>query len=155
MTKEAPLLSTLVQRLRGIYVLGVNDGAGLLDGKDTFTRNFGTTPIKEEAALRIEQLEEFIRQLGYPLEGVAYEPKPNDGRFPYTYACDQIRKWGGREVGEEGLGGVSYTSPNLSRADASRLYSKFAQALGLNERWVAEKIAESYLADEAEENKSS
>lgn len=30
----------LVDRLRGIYVLPVNDGLGLLDGKDTFTRDF-------------------------------------------------------------------------------------------------------------------
>lgn len=53
---EAPLLSTLVERLRGVYRLGVNDGAGLLDGKDTFTSDFGTTPIKAEAADYIEKL---------------------------------------------------------------------------------------------------
>ena len=49
--------STLVDRLRGIYNIAVNDGAGLLDGKDTYTREFGTTPIQSEAADRIEQLE--------------------------------------------------------------------------------------------------
>lgn len=30
----------LVDRLRGIYTMPVNDGLGLLDGKDTFTRDF-------------------------------------------------------------------------------------------------------------------
>lgn len=49
--------STLVDRLRGIYNIPVNDGAGPLDGKDTYTREFGTTPIQSEAADRIEQLE--------------------------------------------------------------------------------------------------
>ena len=56
MSREAPLLSTIVNRLRGIYTLGVNDGAGLLDGKDTFTRKFDTPPIQQEAADAIEAL---------------------------------------------------------------------------------------------------
>jgi hypothetical protein len=49
----------LVDRLRGIYTISVNDGAGPLNGKDTFTpaEPFPTTPIKKEAADRIEQLE--------------------------------------------------------------------------------------------------
>lgn len=46
----------LTDRLRGIYTIPVNDGAGLLDGKDTFTRNFETTPIQHEAADVIEAL---------------------------------------------------------------------------------------------------
>jgi hypothetical protein len=42
----------------------VNDGAGLLDGKDTFTpkKPFFTPPIQKEAADRIEQLEKAIRE---------------------------------------------------------------------------------------------
>lgn len=56
MSREAPLLSTIVNRLRGIYTLGVNDGAGPLDGKDTFTRKFETPPIHQEAADAIEAL---------------------------------------------------------------------------------------------------
>jgi hypothetical protein len=46
----------LVNRLRGIYTIPVNDGAGLLDGKDTFTREFKTPPIQKEAADTIERL---------------------------------------------------------------------------------------------------
>lgn len=49
--------SNLVNRLRGIYTLPVDDGAGLLDDKDTFTRGFPTPPIMHEAAMRIEELE--------------------------------------------------------------------------------------------------
>lgn len=53
----------LVNRLRGVYVIPVNDGAGLLDGKDTFTRQFPTVPIQLEAADRIEELEGLLRQV--------------------------------------------------------------------------------------------
>ena len=50
--------TSLVNRLRGIYTVPVDDGAGLLNGSDTFTRKFdGLPPINEEAAKRIEQLE--------------------------------------------------------------------------------------------------
>ncbi len=47
---------TLVDRLRGVYTIPVNDGCGLLDGKDTFTRTFQTPPIQHEAAREIESL---------------------------------------------------------------------------------------------------
>lgn len=46
----------LVDRLRGIYTLAVNDGAGLLNGKDTITREFFVPPIHREAADEIERL---------------------------------------------------------------------------------------------------
>lgn len=47
----------IVDRLRGKYVLAVNDGGGLLDGKDTVTRDFGPMPpIWQEAAKEIEAL---------------------------------------------------------------------------------------------------
>ena len=48
----------LINRLRGIYLVPVNDGAGLLDGKDVFTRQFreNIPPICEEAAKAIEEL---------------------------------------------------------------------------------------------------
>lgn len=45
----------IVNRLRGVYVVPVNDGAGQLGGKDTFTRNFETPPIQHAAADCIEQ----------------------------------------------------------------------------------------------------
>ncbi len=47
---------SLVNRLRGIYDVPVNDGAGLLDGKDTFTRSFAMPPICLQAADEIEAL---------------------------------------------------------------------------------------------------
>jgi HAMP domain-containing protein len=68
-TREAaPLLSSLVERLRGIYRLGVNDGAGLLNGSDTFTRKFETPPIQHEAADAIEALEAEVGRLRAELE---------------------------------------------------------------------------------------
>lgn len=64
-TAEAEIarLTTITDRLRGKYVVPVNDGAGLLDGKDTFTREFKTPPIQHEAAARIEELEAEIARL--------------------------------------------------------------------------------------------
>jgi hypothetical protein len=50
-------MNDLVNRLRGIYTVPVNDGAGLLNGKDTFTREFPVAPIQQEAASEIERLE--------------------------------------------------------------------------------------------------
>lgn len=47
----------LVDRLRGIYTLPVNDGQGELDGKNTYTREFWVPPIHKEAAQHIEDLE--------------------------------------------------------------------------------------------------
>lgn len=67
---EAPLLSTLTERLCGVYRLGVNDGAGLLNGSDTFTRTFETPPIQHEAAARIEALEEQRAALLEALKGL-------------------------------------------------------------------------------------
>jgi hypothetical protein len=49
-------MGDLVDRLRGIYAVPVNDGAGLLNGKDTFTRSFPMPPICKEAADEIERL---------------------------------------------------------------------------------------------------
>jgi hypothetical protein len=49
----------LVDRLRGIYTLPVNDGGGPLNGKMTYTpaEPFFTPPVQKEAAERIERLE--------------------------------------------------------------------------------------------------
>ena len=55
---------TLVDRLRGVYTVPVNDGAGPLNGSDTFTRRFETPPIQHEAAARIEALEQRLRKAG-------------------------------------------------------------------------------------------
>lgn len=51
-------MNDLVNRLRGIYTIPVNDGAGPLDGKNTFTRTFDNLPpIMGEAADAIERLQ--------------------------------------------------------------------------------------------------
>lgn len=48
---------TLVDRLRGIYTIPVNDGAGPLNGSDTFTQKFeGLPPIHGHAANAIVEL---------------------------------------------------------------------------------------------------
>jgi hypothetical protein len=49
-------MSDIVNRLRGIYTVLVNDGAGPLNGSDTFTRTFPVAPIRKEAADEIERL---------------------------------------------------------------------------------------------------
>lgn len=53
-----PDRSSLVRRLRGIYTIPVNDGAGLLNGDDIFTRSFDVqNPLQSQAAQLIEDLE--------------------------------------------------------------------------------------------------
>lgn len=47
---------TLLDRLRGFYNVPVNDGAGLLEGKNVYTRQFEVPPIQLEAANAIECL---------------------------------------------------------------------------------------------------
>lgn len=71
MTEESRT-ETLVNRLRGIYTVPVSDGAGLLNGSDTFTRKFeGLPPINEEAAQAIESLVEQLREAVETLEDLA------------------------------------------------------------------------------------
>ena len=54
---DVEALKDLARRLRGIYEIPVGDGGGLLDGKDTFTREFpDRPPIQLEAAKVIESL---------------------------------------------------------------------------------------------------
>lgn len=55
--------STLVDRLRGKYVIPVKDGAGPLNGSTTFTRTFEAIPIQREAATRIEALEHALKNM--------------------------------------------------------------------------------------------
>ena len=54
--------NTLIERLRGLIRIPVNDGAGLLDGKDFFERSFPTSNLAREAADRIEALEKALRE---------------------------------------------------------------------------------------------
>ena len=53
--------TALIDRLRGIYTIRVNDGAGPLNGKDTFTREFDNLPpINKHAACALEKLASHI-----------------------------------------------------------------------------------------------
>lgn len=53
----------IVERLRGKVRVPVNDGAGLLDGKDFFERTFPTSKAAMEAADEIEKLRHALRVL--------------------------------------------------------------------------------------------
>lgn len=54
--------SQIIDRLRGIYTIPVNDGAGPLNGSDTFTRRYFTGAIQHEAAKRLEKAERDLAQ---------------------------------------------------------------------------------------------
>ncbi len=73
-----PSGNTLIDRLRGIYVIPVNDGAGPLNGSNEFTRRFAVGKINLEAAEEILRLRKALatqqaeiqqilgKALGYP-----------------------------------------------------------------------------------------
>jgi hypothetical protein len=51
----------LINRLRGIYTIPVNDGAGPLNGSDTFSRKFdGVPPINGYAADALYRLATWV-----------------------------------------------------------------------------------------------
>jgi hypothetical protein len=58
----------------------------------------------------------------------------NDSRFPFTYSCDLIR---------------SFVGAHLPRAEASRIRSGIADALGISDESLAETLANHYKANEA------
>jgi len=68
-----------------------------------------------------------------------------DSRYPYTYACDYLRGFGGY-----GDGGVK-----MSRCDASLIRDAVAKAIGMSDKELAEKLADYYLANEDEINEKS
>ena len=65
----ASKIDNLLDRLRGKYSVPVADGAGLLDGKDTFVRQFETPPISHEAAATIEALRAMLREKCFNTSG--------------------------------------------------------------------------------------
>jgi hypothetical protein len=64
--------------------------------------------------------------------------KQEDPRYPYTHACDYLRMFGGAD-----RSGV-----RLSRSDASQLREAVAMALGMDDKELAKKLADYYLANE-------
>ncbi len=63
--------------------------------------------------------------------------KKTDSRYPYTYACDFIRALAGYNSGG---------STKLSRADASGIRSGIADALGMEDELLANKLADKEIA---------
>jgi len=53
----------IVERLRGKVRVPVNDGAGLLDGKDFFERTFPASKAAMEAADEIERLRKALEEI--------------------------------------------------------------------------------------------
>lgn len=83
--------ASLVHRLRGIYTVPVADGAGPLNGSDTFTRRFeGLPPINEEAANAIEHLSEMLAEV-YSQCGNHRPPEKRHALTPNIR--DRIRDW--------------------------------------------------------------
>lgn len=68
-----------------------------------------------------------------------------DSRYPYTYACDYLRSFGGYDSG-----GVK-----LSRSDASEIRKAVAKAIGMEDSKLAEKLADFYRENEQEISKKS
>jgi hypothetical protein len=69
-------------------------------------------------------------------------------RYPYTYAADFIRVTPAT---------TEFGSCVLSRADAARIRGVIAKAIGMDDRALAEKLADAYVAqlqDEAAESKA-
>lgn len=69
----------------------------------------------------------------------------NNSRYPYTYAADFIR----------GLAGYDKEGTKLSRSDASQIRQGISDALGIDDKILAEKIAEYYIANEESITKNS
>jgi hypothetical protein len=55
----------IVERLRGKVRVPVNDGIGLLDGKDFFERTFPTSKAAMEAADEIDRLRAALKKIEY------------------------------------------------------------------------------------------
>ncbi len=89
---------SLVNRLRGIYDVPVNDGAGLLGGKDTFTRSFAMPPICLQAADEIEAL---TAKLAAAKKDANAKQAKIDALMlewcPDEMTPEQLKEWGNRQ----------------------------------------------------------
>jgi len=59
-------------------------------------------------------------------------------RYPYTYASDYLRQFGGMDK----------SGVRLSRSDASQIREAVAKALGMDDEELAKKLADYYVANE-------
>lgn len=60
----------LLPRLNGIYRVDVNDGCGLLDGKDYYERKFDVPPIMKESSQLIQDQQAHIKELENNIKGI-------------------------------------------------------------------------------------
>lgn len=65
--------------------------------------------------------------------------KGEDTRYPYTYACDLIRKIAGNME--------SSLATKLSRSDASQIRSRIAEIAGIDDYALACKLADKFLEE--------
>ena len=120
-------MSDLIERLRGKYVIPINDGAGPLDGSMEFIRQFPTPPIHHEAADALESQAKRIAEL---------EPQAD----AYNFACEDMEKFqrerfeAGKEVGTQGslCDGMAWVYGRLNEleAEVARLRKLLAPATG-------------------------
>ncbi len=74
MEQMTDCISTLKERLAGVYKMKVDDGCGPLNGSDVFTRQFPVSPIMTEALARIEALEKALEAFANIEVGTDGEP---------------------------------------------------------------------------------
>jgi hypothetical protein len=65
-----------------------------------------------------------------------------DSRYPYTYACDFIRR----------AGPANYSGVVLSRSNASQIRMVISEAIGMDDHELACKLADAELAFEGYQN---
>lgn len=66
-------------------------------------------------------------------------------RYPYTYASDYLRAFGGADS----------SGAKMSRSEASQIRGAVAKALGMDDAELAAKLADYYLANDAEVSEKS
>ena len=116
----------LIDRLRGIYTIPVNDGGGLLNGKDTFTRTFPVPPINVEAAGEIETLETLVRTLAASLAPLASVADRFDNRK--VVAKDEHALWTAHDATAERDWEITVGHARAARAALSQVPEQFRSA---------------------------
>lgn len=66
-----------------------------------------------------------------------------NSRYPYTYACDFLR-----EHVSDINPALGFSTPTISRAQASQVMHAFEKVFGLTHEEMAKKLADFYLASE-------
>lgn len=64
----------------------------------------------------------------------------NHSRYPYTYSCDYIRTFAGCDT----------SGTKMSRAEATEVRHAIADAIGMDDKELAEKISDYYIENQDE-----